>query len=96
MAKTLLDHRGDVLKYMQDEGDSVFEVTVQDLNPLLQHVKAMRETHVQDKEMKLAGFIPTEIVERMMRDGSFNDPAAIKRWLNDPQNECFRVWKGKL
>lgn len=96
MAKTLLDHRGDVLKYLQDDGDSVVEVMEQDLDPLLRHAKVMRETHVQDREMKLAGYIPGFVVERMMRDGSFHDPQAIKRWLNDPQNKDFRVWEGRL
>jgi hypothetical protein len=96
MSKVLLDHRGDVLKYMQDDGDKVFEVTEQDLDPVLRHTQMLRETHVQSSDMKLAAVIPMEVVERMMRDGSFNDPAAIKRWCNDPQNAPFRVWKGKL
>lgn len=96
MTKALLDHRGDVLKYMQDDGDATYEVTVQDLDPVLREVQRLRETHVQDKEMYLAAKMPIEVVERMMRDGSWNDPAAIKRWLNDPANEPFRVWKGKV
>lgn len=96
MSKVLLDHRGDVLKYFQDDGESTYEVTVQDLDPVMREVQTLRETHVQDKEMKLAAKIPMEVVERMMRDGSWNDPEAIKRWANDPQNECFRVWKGRL
>ena len=96
MSKVLLDHRGDVLKYLQTEGDSLYEVTVQDLDPVIAEARMLRETHVQDKEMKLAAVIPMEVVERMMRDGSWNDPEAIKRWANDPQNDCFRVWKGKL
>ncbi len=96
MSKVLLDQRGSVLKYLQDEGDSTYEVTVQDLDPVLRHVQKARETHVQDREMYYVGEIPMEVVERMMRDGSWNDPQALKRWFNDPQNECFRVWKGKL
>jgi len=96
MSKALLDHRGDVLKYFQTEGDKTYEVTVQDLDPVLRQAQLLRETHEHDKEMKLAAVIPIEVVERMMRDGSWNDPAAIKQWCNDPQNQAFRVWKGRL
>ena len=96
MSKVLLDHRGSVLKYFQDDGEKTYEVTEQDLDPVLEHAKMLRETHVQDKEMYLAAVIPMEVAERMMRDGSFNDPEAIKRWCNDPQNDAFRVWRGKL
>lgn len=96
MSKVLLDHRGDVLKYFQDDGDKTFEVTVQDLDPVLRQAEMLRQTHVHDHEMKLAAVIPMEVVERMMRDGSWNDPAAVKAWCNDPQNAPFRVWKGQL
>lgn len=99
MAVSLLDHRGSVIKTIHTDAhdpDRMVEVTHQDLDPLLEQVKKDRETHVQSKDMKLAAWIPMEVVERMMRDGSFNDPEAIKRWANDPQNECFRVWKGRL
>lgn len=99
MATTLLDHRGSVLKTIHTDAhdeDRMVEVTHQDLNPLIEHVKAVRETHVQSADMKLVGYIPAVVVEQMMRDGAFNDEAAMKRWLNDPQNECFRVWKGRV
>lgn len=97
--QTLLDHRGSVLKTFHvdttEEGRTI-EVTEQNLEPLLEAVKRERETREQDPEMKLAALIPMAVVEQMMRDGSWNDEAAIKRWLNDPANDCFRVWRGKL
>lgn len=99
MATSLLDHRGAVIKTLHTDAhddDRMVEVTQQDLEPLLQHVKMERETHVQGDDMKLVGYIPMAVVEQMYRDGSFNDEAALKRWLNDPQNECFRVWKGRV
>lgn len=98
MAVTLLDERGGFLKTIHTDASDdnrMVEVTQQDVDPLIDWVKERRE-HGVDKEMKLAAVIPAAIAEQMMRDGSFNDPAAIKRWCNDPQNECFRVWKGKL
>jgi hypothetical protein len=99
MSTSILDHRGSVLKTIHvDEVDPerVIEVTHQDLDPLIEAVKHKRETHEQDPEMKLAAVIPAAVVEQMMRDGSWGDEAALKRWMNDPANECFRVWKGKV
>jgi hypothetical protein len=32
----------------------------------------------------------------MFRDGSFKDRKALKRWLNDSANKCFRVWEGRV
>lgn len=97
--QTILDHRGSVLKTFHvdktEEGRTI-EVTEQDLDPIIEAVKRERETREQDPEMKLAALIPMVIVEQAMREGWWNDEAAVKRWLNDPQNECFRVWKGKL
>lgn len=99
MSTAILDQRGNVLKSLyvddNDPGRSV-EVTEQRLDDLIEAVKVTRETHVQDPDMKLAAVIPMAVAEQMMRDGSWNDEAALKRWLNDPANDCFRVWRGKL
>lgn len=101
---SILDHRGGVLKSIHtdahDDGRMV-EVMTQDLDPVLAHAAYLREargTRTSDfiDGMVVAGFIPDVVVERMMRDGSFNDEAALKRWLNDPANEGFRVWKGRV
>jgi hypothetical protein len=88
--------RGSVVKTFHAEEGRTVEVTEQNLDGIIEAVKRKRETHVQDNEMKLAAVIPGVIVEKMMRDGSWGDPQALKRWMNDPQNECFRVWKGKV
>lgn len=99
MATSLLDHRGAVIKTLHTDAhddDRMVEVTHQDLAPLIEHVKMERETHVQSSDMKLVGYIPMAVVEQMMREGSLNDEASLKAWLNNPQNECFRVWKGRV
>lgn len=100
---TILDQRGGVLKtiHTDSHSNSMFEVTTEDLDPLIRQADRMRHargTKTQDFEegMVVAGYIPIHVAERMMREGSFNDEAALKRWLNDPQNECFRVWKGTV
>jgi hypothetical protein len=101
---SILDHRGGVLKTLHTDPHAegrMVEVMTQDVDPVLAHAAKLRElrgTRTQDflDGMVVAGFIPDVVVERMMRDGSFNDEAALKRWLNDPANEGFRVWKGKV
>lgn len=101
---SILSDRGSVLKTIHtDAHDSgrMVEVMTQDVDPILAHAARMREvrgTKTADfiEGMVVAGYIPDVVVERMMRDGSFNDEAALKRWLNDPANEGFRVWKGRV
>jgi hypothetical protein len=96
--RTILSATGDVLKsVVTDEGtpDDLVFVTRQDLEPTLKRVAARREEKMSS-DFKPVAEIPAVIVEQMMRDGSWNDPAAVRRWLNDPQNECFRIWQGRV
>jgi len=97
--KTFLEITPDVHKSVvthAHEDDRMTLVTEQDLDPVLRDVAIRRDVGKWDTDMKPVAEIPMVIVERMMRDGSWNDPAAIKRWLNDPQNDCFRIWRGRV
>ena len=76
------------------EPETVYEYTEQNVEPLIDIAKAQSELK-PDKDMRLVGHIPLVIYNQMMRDGSFNDPAAIKKWLNNPDNKCFRVAPGR-
>lgn len=100
---TLFDQRGAILKKIVTDNHtgSMIEVTEENLDPLLRHVQRKREILGETMAghtdgMVVAGYIPEAIWERMCRDGSVHDEAALKRWLNDPQNDCFRVWRGKV
>jgi len=97
MAKTLLSANGDTIKtIVSDEiDDRLTFVSAQNLEATFKSVASKRE-QAWDPDLKPVAEIPGVIVEQMMRDGSWNDPAAIKRWINDPQNECFRIWKGRV
>ena len=70
-------------------------VRIYGAEPLIDIAKAQSELK-PDKDMRLVGHIPLVIYNQMMRDGSFNDPAAIKKWLNNPDNKCFRVAPGRV
>lgn len=75
--------------------DELVFISRQDVSPVIDQAKRLAEKPM-DKDFKPVAIIPDVIVEQMMRDGSWNDPAAIKRWLNDPANKCFRVTEGRV
>lgn len=93
--KTIFDRRGTIEKSLIDEDDKLVSVTKQDVAPVIELVKRKRE-ETMSKDFKPVAEIPAVIIEKMMQDGSWNDPNAMKKWLNDPQNECFRIWKGRV
>jgi mRNA-degrading endonuclease HigB of HigAB toxin-antitoxin module len=49
-----------------------------------------------DDEFRPVAEIPLAIVGQLMREGRWNDPAAMKRWLNDPDNAFFRIQGGRV
>jgi hypothetical protein len=108
MAVSILDDRGRVLKTIHtdahDEGRMV-EVMHEDVTPLIELAKSLaivrqmgrlKDQPSEKMGARLIGFMPDTQVEKMMRDGTWNDVAAQKRWLNDPQNKDFRVWRGRV
>lgn len=97
--KTLLDKNEQTAKYLvtdAHEENRLVHVTEQDVSPVIEFAKAHQEYGKWDSELKPVAEVPMVIVEQMMRDGSWGDPAAMKRWLNDPQNDCFRIWRGRV
>lgn len=101
MSQAILDHRGNVLKTLHFHDGKTVEVTEECIDGLLD--LAARQRYIRGETMAghhdgmvLAGYIPEAVWERMAREGSVHDEAALKRWLNDPQNSCFRVWKGTV
>jgi hypothetical protein len=48
------------------------------------------------KDFRHAAFIPESELNRALTEGWFHDRAAWKRWANDPDNSCYRTWKGRL
>ena len=96
--KTILDARGSMLSQVvvdEHDADRMVLVTEQDVTGIVDYCAA--QSHMPgSKDMKHVAEIPLAVVERMMQDGSWNDPQAIKRWLNNPDNRAFRVWHGRV
>lgn len=108
MTVSILDDRGRVLKTLHTDAhdeDRMVEVMHEDVSPLIELAKSLaivrRNGSLKDQAaeaagMRLIGFMPDTQIEKMMREGSWNDKAAHRRWLNDPQNKPFRVWDGRV
>jgi hypothetical protein len=83
-------------KVIMHEEDGVTRVeTRQDVSHIIAAAKFERETRTPGKDMRLVGFMPQAVLDDALREGWFHDSAAVKRWLNDPANACYRVWEGR-
>lgn len=96
----IYDHRGEVVRriHVEDPTDllSPFVIeTLQDVEPVLDYARAMRDV-AQNGNYRLVGVMPVADAERMMRDGSFNDPAAIARYFNDSDHALLRGSAGRV
>jgi hypothetical protein len=81
---------------LDDETPGIVRVyTEQDLEQAIENNKILRETHPRRSTNKLlARGVPITVAEQADReDWDEND---WKRWLNDPDNAAFRVWRGRV
>ncbi len=80
-----------------DNNPNVFHVAhQQDVEPILESIARDREDMPQTGANKLAARIPTVIYEELQRAGIADDPDLFKAWLNSPDAEPWRIWKGRL
>jgi hypothetical protein len=83
-------------KVIYHEEDGITRVeTRQDVEPILGAARILAE-EPPGKDFRHAALIPEAVMNQAFIDGWFHDPAAWKRWANDPANEGFRTWKGRL
>jgi hypothetical protein len=98
--KVIYDHTGTVARVLHQEDqefDGTFHIeTVEDLEPILDSVKVLRDDHKERGDLKHVARIPVTVVEQAMREGWYHDDAKWRQWLNDPQNKDFRVWEGRV
>lgn len=104
----LLEHRDGVSDYVHfDRSDNTFTHEIaQDVEPFLDHVKALRLEHganvgkSKSGDMYLAGSFPPVLVNswlnlRGLTMKDFKDDV-LKEFLNDSNHSAFRVWPGKV
>jgi hypothetical protein len=90
-------HKTEIVTDASDFGKRHTIVTEQNVDPILRNVRMMKENAANHKkDLRPVAEVPMAIVEKAMIEGWYNDPAAWRKWLNDPDNKAFRVWEGKV
>jgi len=82
------------LIYHEEDGKTFIE-TRQDVSPIVAAAKIMAD-EAPGKDFRHAAYVPEAILNQAFNEGWFHDPAAWKRWANDPANAMYRTWPGKL
>lgn len=98
MRREIFDQYGSVVKVLHTQRDDhEFHIeTLEDVEPIIEEAKALRENHKTRSDMKHVARVPSSVAEKAMREGWFHDQKAWDKWLNDPQNRDFRVWEGRV
>ena len=78
----------------EEDGQGYVE-SRQDVTHIIEAAKIIGE-QAPGKDFRHAAYIPETVMNQAFTEGWFHDKAAWKRWANDPANEVFRTWKGKL
>jgi hypothetical protein len=83
-------------KVIMHEQDGIhYAETRQDVEPIIKAAQDMW----QDKpplDMRRVALIPKTVLDAAFNEGWFHDPAAWKRWANDPANACYRTCAGSI
>lgn len=80
--------------YHEQDGQTFVE-TRQDVSGIIEAAKIVAD-QPPGKDFRHAAYIPDTVLNQAFNEGWFHDPKAWKRWANDPANDCFRTWKGRL
>lgn len=65
-----------------------------DLEDTLESIKRDRELHPVKSNNKLVARVPMTVMEKSIHEQWGDDD--WKRWLNDPDNAAFRIWRGRV
>ena len=81
-----------------EDGTGRFHVTKkQNVQPTLDYTKFLREQPVNRKaEDRHIAEIPPVLAAKLIRDGIMGDSKAILKWLDQPENKCFKTVEGRL
>jgi hypothetical protein len=85
--------------HYDDTDDSFTIETVQDVGELVEDNKAQFNEYTSLDRMgegRRVASIPMNVYWDLKQRGIVDDPAAFKRWLNDPDNRFFRTSPGTL
>lgn len=98
----LLSHDAEtgITKYWHDNGDGTYTIrTEQDMAAIIASNKKQSnatDKHTKWGEMSKVASIPLTVYYELKQKGILDDQAALKKWLNDPDNRFFRTREGKV
>jgi len=100
MQKRLFDRDPElgITKYwhVKDNGEYVVE-TVQDVTGIAEYNKrSYNGTDKKWKDINKVASIPLSVYYELKRQGIADDPKALRKWLNDSDNQVFRTRQGVL
>jgi len=78
-----------------DETAITWVETRQDVAPIVAAARIVADA-APGREFRHAAFVPEAVLNRAFLEGWFHDPAAWKKWANDPANRDYRSWGGRL
>ena len=93
--RTTVDLKRDFKSEFITQDDKNIYHTQQNVQPVIDQVKVFSD-NTPGKTFRHAAEIPMVIWTKALREGWHNDRAAWKKWLNNRDNQCFRVWKGRI
>lgn len=76
--------------------DRVTVHTEQDVEEILAGIARKRELHRARGDNVYAATLPLIVVEDLTRRGIYDDRDAFDAWLNSPEAEPFRIWRGRV
>jgi hypothetical protein len=81
-----------------EDGTGKFHITKkQNVQPTLDYTKYLREQPVNRKaEDRHIAEIPPVLAAKLIRDGILGDSKRLLKWLDMPENKCFKTVEGRL
>jgi len=92
------DKDAGITKYwhVTDKGEYVVE-TQQDVSAIVEaNKREYNNTPSKYKDVNKVASIPLSVYYELKRKGIADDPKALKKWLNDRDNQVFRTRAGTL
>lgn len=99
IVREILDHRGHVTSMVQSDTNDpsvMHHILREDHDPMIRECAMLSEQLDPRSDWKPVAQIPAAVVQQMMQDGSWDDEAHLKKWLNDHANKPFRIWQGRV
>lgn len=99
--RTCISRSGSLSQILHTDVNDAFRGAVelqQDVDPVLELVRKRRELHERapSKEFVPKAEIPMVVYLQACNEGWANDPAAWRRWFNNPDNAAFRISDGRM